>query len=63
MDPWWPLPLAAYWGVSFGLLGAQYVEVDRSDPQPGDWLVMLSVGPLVLGWMVVARFLRGPRRP
>jgi len=58
VDPWWPLPLAAYWGMSFALLGAQYVEVDRPDPQPNDWLVMLTVGPLILAWMCAARFLR-----
>ena len=62
MDPWWPIALAAYWGMSFGLLGAQYAEDGREDPQPADWLVMLSVGPLILGWVCAARFIRNHRR-
>lgn len=62
MDPWWPLPLAAYWGMSFGLLGAQYAEADRPDPEPPDWIVMLTVGPLILAWVCAARFVRNHRR-
>lgn len=56
MDAWW-LALAAYWGVSFGLLGAMYAEDGRTDPQPVDWLVMLTVGPLILGWACAHRFI------
>lgn len=54
--------LAAWWGMSFALLGAQYAETDRPDPQPQDWLVMLTVGPLILAWVVGARFIRKHRR-
>lgn len=62
MDPWWPLLLAAYWGISFGLLGSQYAESDRAVPQPFDWLIMLTVGPLILGWVCICRFRRHHHR-
>jgi hypothetical protein len=62
VDPWWPLALAAYWGMSFGLLGAMYAEQERPDPQPVDWLVMLTVGPLILAWVCLDRFFRKRRR-
>ena len=61
MDPIWPLLLAGWWGVSFGILGVQYAERERPDPQPGDWLIMLTVGPFVLLWACLGRFI-GKRR-
>lgn len=61
MDPWWPLVLAAYWGMSIALLGAQYAEADRADPDLSDVLVMVTVGPLVLAWVCAARFIRQRR--
>lgn len=60
MDAWW-LVLAGYWGVSFGLLGQMYAEAERADPQPGDWLTMLTVGPLVLAWICASRLMRKRR--
>jgi len=59
-DPWW-LALAGYWGVSFGLIGSQYAEAERADPQPSDWLTMLTIGPLILAWICASRFMR--KRP
>jgi hypothetical protein len=58
---WW-LILAVYWGVSLGLLGGMYCEMDRAAPTWSDTAVMLTVGPFVMAWTCAARYIRSRRR-
>ena len=61
MVDWWLAGLAAYWGVSLGLLGVMYAEQDRQSPRFADAVVMFTVGPLVLVWLCGARVMRAWR--
>jgi hypothetical protein len=58
---WWLVP-ALWFGMGLGLLGSMYSEVDRPTPRLADAVVMLTVGPFVMGWLCATRAIRARRR-